>query len=836
VEKVGQMRNPMAQVRAKCAFLALALALALTTPAPTRAQNAACAFRLDTVAALFEAAGYAEAAVDALAQGDGTAAAEALGGAGERLLAEKQRVAAGWRGVLDAREKRQLVKALKTARKRASRGARAAERKPPDAVAPLAEAALGSIESALAAQGEARAAAGCEEGGEIHVTELVVGEGRTRTVPAAATLVAELGIEIHGTLAVRGPGGGLTLQTLEGDIVIEGTVDAAGDPPLPDPPSSRAAASRPRAPGARAAADGRPSCGSGRPLTLNAARSISIGPRAVLATTSGRSCGLTPARVTSWEQLEEMATDGTYGGRHGGDGGDIVFNPNYLRLSTTGVVSFDVRPPDAQDALHPGGGGDGESLSIDPALVPPDGIDALHVLAGDGGDSGVARTAGPDVVVQLLPPAPATLYTPDAIGGNGGAVIWDAADGSAMLPLPLNRIHILGGAGGRGIARGGNGGLASYGGDRLADEAPHPTTPVEAIGGAGGGVFVSPGETIERGLAESVTGGRGGDADARGHHGWSGSWAHGDGADGGAVVAIGGRGGDIRATQPALVAARIRGGDGGDASGEAGRGGDGHPGGCELPAGQFPGGDGGDGGRAEVRGGSGGEAPEGHGGNGGSVRRGVAGAPGFPGSGSTAGACGIVSAPELHAGRGGPGAAPGLGGTIDFFLTPPPCAPAAEISCDEVSALPDPCSVPEWYVHAIVQETQTPFHGTSTLIRRRQATRVCRESCRWIGQDSGSLTNFLPGAPPTVSEWHDVIDEVRGMIAGTHCPANARQGDPAHYDSGADVVILGDPGGPPTIISTAHFDTGSHRCGEVHDRICCGTPPTPTFAHGGQCP
>jgi hypothetical protein len=814
------MRKCTSQVRAQRGFVAFALLLAIVAPVRARAQDTACAFRLETVTALFGAAADADTAVEALAQGDGATATESLAGARERLLAEKRRVADGWRGVLDAREKKQLVKALKTARKRALRAARAAERKPA-AAASHAAAALDAIDGALAAQGDARAAAGCADAGEIAVPELTVGEGRTRTVPAGATIVAARGITILGTLAVRGPGGGVELSTLEGGIVIDGTVDARGDPA----PAEDASGFAPRAAGARAANDGRPRCGSkGGRLAVLSASSIDIGPRAVLSAGLGANC-VAPAMIASWSQLHETNVAGRYGGRHGGDGGDVILAPNVFDALNEGRVVFAPRAADAPAPLQPGSGGDGESVILDVNLVPPPGVTELRVLGGDGGDSGVARAGGNDFVLSGTPPVFYSAHHTE--GGDGGTAAWDVEHATATLPGDLNSIHVIGGTGGRGISRGGSGGHATYFGRRIATEAPYWATPVVAEGGAGGGVFVSPGETLERGIDEAIAGGRGGDAEAHGHHGWDGSWVKSDGADGGTATARGGDGGDLLPTLPALFAARIRGGDGGDARGEGGRGGNGHPGDCGMLLGPQRGGDGGDGGRAEIRGGDGGDAPEGHGGNGGRMQSAETGAAGFAALGDPAGACGAVTIPAVTGGAGGAGASNGSAGSVGSVVVPPPCpAPQGRIACEDAPSSPDPCGATEWYQLANhTLEVSEAFGETLTFTRSAAKKRCFETFCRWVGEWYQLVDTTPPGGgPSTTIERHQPIDDAyHGVnLANGHCPVGAEKGSPAHQGSGVDVIIHPDPF---IVVTTTHQDAGSYTCGGVAPKICCGDPP-----------
>jgi hypothetical protein len=781
----------------------LGFVLGIGLAAPARAGSAdVCAFRLATVSALFAAANEADAAIFALEEGDATPAADALFGAADRLLAEKKRVAAEWRPHLDVRAKKQLVKTLKAVRKRASKAARAAARRP-DTASTLATAALDAIEAELAAQSDARVAIGCDAAGEIRVPELFVGAEKARSVPAGATIVAERGIRILGTLQANGPGGGLTLESRGGDVVIEGRLDGSGSPALPETAARAAAHAR----GARGGQDdGRPSCGHARSVAIRSSgHDIRIGALAIVASGSGSSCEAIV--VSAWSQLHEHAqVPGNFGGMHGGHAGDILLDTSDAGSPVLGDIVYEPRPSFVSPPFLPGGGGLGQQLAVDPSLVPIGGFPVFRVAGGNGGDSGAVTVVYEGTQAQGWPDR---LYDPiGGRAGHGGSVVWRATGGSALFPPGVDEVVVLGGNGGDGALEGGAGGSAFYTGDRVVNTTGERITRATAAGGAGGSIHP---DTVGGGEDDLASvGGDGGDALVIGHHGWDGTTASTDGANGGSATAVGGYGGAV----DDISEEEARGGNGGHVMGVGGRGGNGRPGSC-VPEDTAAGGYGGDGGAIFLTAGDGGRAtPSGTGGDGGSVLIATLGYPGLGGGGAPTGVFGGSPASfSTEAGSGGAGRVAGNGGAavpVDL----PPTGGTQHFTCAEVPPPRDPCSTPEWYTSITLEHVSSPTGDSSTTVRE-EAERICTAgSCRWIGHGSvevssgnGTQTDLYS------SDERSLPTGPAGTSISTHCP----EPGPAHQGSGSHMSSNPSTG---TVVVMRHSSSGSHKCRMVSLRCC----------------
>jgi hypothetical protein len=699
-----------------------------------------------------------------------------------------------------------------------AKAARAAARRSATAT-PLATAGLDAIEAELAAQSDARAAGGCDTAAEIRVPELFVGAAKTRMLPAGTTIVAERGIRILGALRASGPGGGLTLESRAGDVVVEGTLDAAGSPAPPETTTSLA-----RARGARARiADGRPSCGDARPLVIRSSGSdITIGEDAVFITGSGSSCDTIV--VSDWSQLHErVQAPGNFGGMHGGSAGDLVLDTSDAGPPTAGRIVFLPRPFLALPPFHLGNGGLGQQLAVDPSLVPLAGSPIFRVAGGHGGDSGAARVLDENTAILDLPDR---VYDP--IGGRagaGGAVVWRATGGTAFFPAGIEEVVVLGGDGGAGVLEGGAGGAASYTGDRVVNTTGTPITGATAFGGFGG--FGSLEGALNRGADDDAgTGGDGGDALVIGHRGWDGSPVWKDGAEGGSATATAGFGGDANWVDDL----EARGGNGGHVVGVGGRGGNGRPGSC-VPEDTTAGGDGGFGGAIFLRGGEGGYSSFGTGGDGGFVFLAALGIPGLGGGGSPAGLFGDPPVDFRTApGSGGGGRVAGVGGAVADVVIPPDDG-TNYFTCEEVPPQRDPCGSPEWYQATIVERSSSPAGDTSTVIRET-ADYICGgpTGCRWIGH--GSIETALDGGGSQTtlysSDERSLPTDRIDTSLGTHCtaPGPAHQGSGNHTDTG-----------PNTVVTWRHFSSGSHMC-RLETQVCCrnnGGPLNPYPPDAPEC-
>jgi hypothetical protein len=790
------------------ALLAFAL-LVPAAPAIAGSADPACDFRAATVGALFAAANGAEVAVDLLARGDAAVAGAALSAAAERMLDEKRRIAAEWRPHLTAREKKQLAKALKTARKRFGKAARFATRKP-DRAALQAIAALEDIDATMSAQSSARAALGCEGGGELRVPILFVGAGHTRTLPAGTTIVAELGIEIRGTLAASGPRGGLTIEALSGDIVLDGILDGTGGAPAPGA-RAEAAAEGARAPGARGGAAAFPNCGDAGPVTVSVASGdLRVGPSAGIWAPSGSDCA--PLAVTDWSLLYQDGVNfSSYYGARGGRGGSIRLE------APAGRVVFAPRAAGAIAPLRPGSGGAGRGLLIASTLLPPAQIDVLRVFGGDGGASGVV-TADPATPILWAGGVPDRVYADTAgSGGGGGYVTWYANQGTDSYPGVLEGVAIRGGDGGTGIDAGGPGGDVFYAGHRVVSELGRRIADVTAVGGEGGATFGDD-ATLARGPEESVTGGHGGEAIASGHVGWSGDEIYRDGAAGSPVVVWGGNGGSIGpltdgTTRPGGGG---RGGNGGNAEGFGGTGGNGRPGACS--AGDVEaGGDGGDGGGVLAHGGNGGESPSGVGGDGGSVMDIALGEPGLGGGGSPLGQCGDPPARfESVAGRGGEGLIFGRDGTLRPVEPTSGCGTLVS-TCAGLPPDPDACGTPRWYrtsrTLAVAPLGTLPAYSQFIAESARERC-TTTGSCEWIGHGVVIST----GNPD--AHYGDGTENPHSPLSLTYaedCPDGGT--GPAHLGDGVHALHL--PTGQTAALT--HRYEGHAKC-DQRPAVCCRCP------------
>jgi hypothetical protein len=749
------------------------------------------------VRAFFAAANAAGEGAHAIDGGDRSAGAAAFRDASALLLAERGRVAAEGNAHLAKRERKTLLKTLRAARKRALRAARGGERKEAGAALRGAFAASDAIGAALAAAVEARATLGCV-GGDLRVPRLLVAAGETRAVPAGAEIVAELGIEVHGTLAASGAGGGLSIESATGDVVLEGTIDArgsAGDPTAAEP-GTPAREKR----SARATFEtGEPGCGDGEPLSITAhAGDVRIGGTFFAYSGDGHACP--PASVDSPAALhfDETYVD-AYLARRGGHGGDLIVT------ARAGAIRFAPRRPDDPGPFTTGEGGTGETVRFTDAFVPPlPELDLLRISAGRGGDSGKLALSSPEVALGTV----RRLYG-GGRGGDGGRLEWDLRSGEALFPAGLAALTVRAGIGGDGSVEGGRGGDLRYDGDRVVNAPEEPITELTGVGGSGGNLHAS----VPRGPADELRAGDGGDADVTGHRGWNGTAAHPDGAPGGRTIAGGGHGSVFSLP----LHRNAFGGRGGNVRARGGRGGDGRPD-CSDPP--LPGGTGGRGGSVRAQGGGGGTSPDGTAGDGGSVLLAESGMPGQGGDGLPAGACGDVAAEkEALPGPGGRGYVLGAEGEAVEAVTAG-CI-GERVSCDEVPPEPEPdaCSYPRSFSSRVVEYTQ--YRDSSVTTDRRIDGADCTGGgcgAHW----TGSTTTTRTDANGTRSETSTFSQDVLSLI-------------PNHPHLGYNFLDHCSPSGELHLAGSAGVDdfstetrthTVTHTCGGFcgcgnHWTACC---------------
>jgi hypothetical protein len=786
-------------------FVVLLLAALALTAAANAAPGDACAFHASSVSALFSAANAAGEGAAALAAGDRTAAAAALAAAAQETLAERARVAADAAAPFAKRERKVLLRTLRAAAKRARKAARAAERRSADAAARSATAASEAIAAALADAVAAHSSHSCV-GIELRVPRLAVGASETRAVPGGSAVVADAGIEVLGTLAASGPGG-LVLTAASGDVVLEGTVDARGTPPdLAGAISSAPAAPAPTARAARGFTS-EPGCGDGQPLSITAdTGNVRIGGAFFAYSGDGHDCA--PALVDDATALAQDASfPDLWLARHGGNGGDLIV------AAPSGAIRFAARRADDPGPFTTGQGGAGQDLRFTDAFVPPDGSPSLtRIYAGRGGDSGKLSLVAPEITLGGV----RRLYG-GGRGGDGGRLEWDARAGDALFPTALVALGVQGGAGGEGSVEGGRGGDLRYDGDRVVNAGEQPVTEVIGIGGAGGNLHAG----VPRAADDELFAGDGGNAEVTGHHGWDGTAAHPDGAEGGRAVAGGGHGSlfDLP-DHPNSI-----GGRGGDARARGGRGGDGRPS-CSDPA--LEGGAGGAGGSVRAHGGSGGTAPAGRGGDGGWALLVETGAPGRGGNGLPTGSCGALATDhESLPGDGGEGFMLGAQGEAVEPLTAG--CPDDFVACDEVPEEPEPdaCARPRSFSSRVVEVIGSTTSGTSvTYDRRLDGSEPCSVgSC--LARHVGSLTTTQVNGGGTRSETVTFDVEVESFLpSGAHLWQNfidhCSPSGELHIGGSGGVDDLSDP-------ATGFLHTITHTCGGFcacgsHWKACCPCP------------
>ncbi|HVH05951.1 MAG TPA: hypothetical protein VNE71_08140 [Myxococcota bacterium] len=758
--------------------LLFALPLVVLVPSAAAAQpaGAACDFRAATLEALLAAADDAGRASAALEGGDGGGASEALLGAAADLLAERKRVKQDGRTQLDATERKDLLKALGGARKRARKGAsQAAKRSPERATTGVARAAV-AIGAALQEQTVAYEEHGCA-GNSLGVSQLFVARNETRNVPGGTVIVAANGATVLGGLVALGEGG-LSLIVESGDLVLEGSVDARGDAPV-----ARGAGLE-------------ESCGDARNLLLEATHGgVRIGASFLAYARSGASCQ--ELTVSNASQLFVGTPAGSFHGARGGNGGDI-------RVTAGDRTILFAQRTTAVGPFSPGNGGAGESLRMSQSFLPPSGYSEVAFFGGDGGRSG-RLVLTPNVSLAV----PDILYGSTGSGGDAGSVHWELPEHVEPFPNELGLVLAHGGAGGNGAWRGGSGGNAVYlGGSVVRSDWQKPPF-AEADGGLGGSLF----RDAPYGLRDTVYGGGGGSSEIVGHRGRDGDPEHPAGADGGDAQAFGG---SANLSEGPGVAASF-GGPGGAASATSGGGGDGVSS-CGPP--RIGGGSGGAPGRAYVYGGDGGNALGGRGGDGGPTLRAESGAPGQGGSGEPPGLCGPpATAPNSNAGHGGTGEDSGIDGHA-ALPSALPCAGAPR-SCDET-----PIEVACMRPRQATASTVDRFEGSTEV--RRSETMI--ESCDPSGcetQHVGEETTVSLTDPPSFDPMHFAYDTTNDSFPSTdldlftwtflaHC---TREGVLHHAGAeGADRIN--------DFRTIRHSCSGSCDCPPAHPPTgCCPSPP-----------
>jgi hypothetical protein len=767
----------------------VAVALVASPALAQTPSGDACAFRAATMAALFTAAGDAGAATRLLAAGDAPAAQAPLAAVAARLREERRRIGSDGRGLVDAQERRRLRRALGSTVRRAAKAAARARRSPVERVTRHASAAADEIERILSEQIASRDALDCA-GGEIRVPELVVGAGETRRVPGGFAIVAERGVEIRGDLVTSG---GLAIEAEDGDVVLEGRIDARGGATLERTARRTGAQGAPRG-GAAPTLD----CADAEDLTIRARRGdVRIGASFSAASADGRDCAALV--LTDRAQLEESTSNTILhlAGRRGGKGGTIVVS------APTGAIRFATQPLDDPGIFWPGDGGAGQDVAVDPQFVPPAGFATVLVSGGPGGSAGSLRLEARSADVL-----PLFRVFVGGDGGRGGNVEWDVRSGSALFPSGLAQIDVSGGDGGFGAVAGGRGGDARYQGDRLVNAPGEPTTAVSVFGGSGGRALAD----VPRMPGDETEGGGGGNAEATGHRGADGTEAEPQGADGGSASALGGEGRHV----PDDLA-QSTGGAGGSASGRGGRGGNGWPS-CTAPPGA--GGGGGAGGEVTVFGGQGGDAEGGRGGDGGDSLLAASGQPGDGGDGAPAGECGAVPEPSSGWGDGGRGAVPGEEGTAaDEEITV--CA-GDVFTCDEIGPRPDPCARPQSY-SAFISIHQGAADGSAYSTRSTSSSghEVCIGfSCTAYHSGTYTHTRKFPLQPETTTTQSFAYESPNlsaglGLLFGDHCTADGV----LHRAGESNVDIILPPGGPD-VHTITHSCSGACACGASAVQCC----------------
>lgn len=463
------------------------------------------------------------------------------------------------------------------------------------------------------------------------IDQFILPEGKTEVFPSGFEVVANNGINIQGEILIKPEReGDFTIRCLKGDMILDGRirVDTAG---VGTKSQSGLGQLKAGDPGNRVGLNFFLESTGHLILDKNFEAIAGAGQHAAdIAITGG-----------------ELDDNGTFKGREGTNGGDIIVN------SQNGYIFFYEREESSPPMFSPGNGGNGADLIVETQTFNTS-ADKLELLGGNGGNSGFVQITAKEI--SGLGNIPTSALISNGSGGKGGDVIWDVSGflskefTGADTRFSLKNIRFRGGKGGDGLAQGGDGGDAIYLSYKVINYVGSSIASVEVTGGDGGNVkadysnvFLNsgPGENIPFPL-ENVYGGNGGGVIALGNMGWDGVPAHDgghiDGASGGDVSARGGNGGHVE--EGVIFLEEARGGNGGqpnnrllasglflaryhipDANGDftsihygviAGSGGKGASD-CEG----CPGGNGGNAGRAEAIGGNGGNAPHVIGGRGG---------------------------------------------------------------------------------------------------------------------------------------------------------------------------------------------------------------------------
>jgi hypothetical protein len=717
--------------------------------APTADQPAICAFLQTTLQTLFRVGTEVDLTMERSATAGAPAAARGLRKAAGALKAEGRRVGKTGRAHLGRTGRKALKRALTVARGAVRKAARAARRRRSDTLAARLDRASTGIGALLGEQTAAHRDLACGPV-ELRVARLHVPAGATRSVPGGATIVAETGIELLGTLVVDGSSAdGITLVAESGDVVLEGGIDASGRAGIAPLAGARLATTAAAGPAGQ-------SCGDGGAVSIEPrAGNIIVGGSHFAIAGDGTSCG--PLTVSQISELRVVnAPLGVYElPVTGGRGGDVILS------APQGTIRFRPRVAGDPPPFSPGAGGDGAALGVAPTFAPPPGFKYLGLRAGAGGWSGGVRLAAPTVELGTV----TQLYR-QGRGGRGGDAYWDNGPGTQLFPSGLEIVLLGGGAGGAGAIEAGRGGDATYLGDRVVNAVGDAITSARTVGGLGGDVLADP--TYAIGGEDFFEGGRGGDARTVGHRGWNGDATHPDGSPGGDTAATGGPGGLFERSS-VVIAGNDRGGAGGDARATSGAGGDGWANCGQTGELLGPGGKGGDSGPLTVAGGRGVRAVGGTGGNGGSALEAVLGQPGRGGQGAPPGECGADAPADVTAGAGGAGVIPGDEG-IAVIVTLRGCEPE-----------PLPC---------MSSTTTTLPGGTCTLAPEDPTAVQCADACCF----DGATCHITPHAPICCDVGTTVCGGAQGDVP-TCCGSNGDvMVDPNNPSITGGVCC---PGGPP---------------------------------------
>jgi hypothetical protein len=375
---------------------------------------------------------------------------------------------------------------------------------------------------------------------QLRVTTYALAKGETQEFPAGFEIIASEGIDIAGDLIInRSRPGDFILRAENGNIRISGKV-------IVQETGNFSSAGKKIIRGLNALKKETAQQGTSLFFTVNRQAGATIDFARWAAIKSGNGMDALGTTIESW--------DGFFEGEKGGRGGDISI--------TAGRIILPKVQPGDPPLFTLGNGGNGSNITVDRNAFNTKGT-TVDIIGGHGGVSGhlyfeTDRIEGIPSVDEL---SPEIEYLAGGVGGRGGNVIWENTE-QPILPgssgtldflgddnkLPsLQEIILRGGWGGSGAIEGGKGGFAAYWSGRVIHfNVPNKkAASVSVTGGNGGEVFGSP---VPIYLA---LGGEGGEYIVLGNYGQPGAAIDVDGvtfpngADGGNVVGIGGKGGSI---------------------------------------------------------------------------------------------------------------------------------------------------------------------------------------------------------------------------------------------------------------------------------------------------